>query len=155
MDSAPVPHVGLEELDDGDCLARLGSSHLGRIALSVGALPAVFPIHFAMLGRDPVFRTDSGTKLRDASAGHIVCLQVDDVDNELHSGWSVMVIGRAEVITEASELAEAALLPLRPWVGPGDEFVRIRSGLLSGRRVHGASPGARPATGDRSVAHRA
>lgn len=139
MTSAPAARAGLHELDEAECLRLLRSHHLGRIALSVGALPAVFPVHFAMLGRDPVFRTDAGTKLTAASAGHVVCLEVDDVDPEFHAGWSVMVIGRAQVIDDEAELAAAAL-PLRPWVGSGDAFVRIRAGIVSGRRVRGFGP---------------
>ena len=97
-----------------------------------------------MVGRDPVFRTDAVSRPSVASSGHVVCLEVDDVDAELHSGWSVMVIGQAHIITDASELAEASLLSLKPWVGSGDVFVRIRAGIVSGRRIRGASPGTHP-----------
>ncbi|MCU1369793.1 MAG: pyridoxamine 5-phosphate oxidase-related FMN-binding protein [Ilumatobacteraceae bacterium] len=145
MDTAPAAVV-LEELDERECLRLLGTAHLGRIALTVGALPAVFPIHFALLGRDPVFRTGSGTKLAAGSSGHVVCLEVDDVDTECHRGWSVMVIGPTHVMTEPGELAVAKELPLRPWVGSGDAYVQIRSGLISGRRIGGASAG--------TIAHR-
>ncbi len=137
-------HVGLEELDELECRRLLATAHLGRIALSVGALPAVFPIHFALLGRDPVFRTETGTKLVAASAGQVVCLEVDDVDTEYHTGWSVMVVGPARVMTEPAELAAARNLPLRPWVGSGDAYVQIRAGIVSGRRVTGAPPDLSP-----------
>lgn len=139
--SAPV---GFEELGEHECLRLLGTAHLGRLALSVGALPAVFPIYFALLGRDPVFRTDEGTKLAAASSGHVVCLEADDVDVELHSGWSVMVIGSAHVMTDPDDIATARKLPLRPWVGSGDVYVQIHSGIVTGRRMSGIAPGTRP-----------
>jgi nitroimidazol reductase NimA-like FMN-containing flavoprotein (pyridoxamine 5'-phosphate oxidase superfamily) len=144
MTSASAPNVGLEELDDHDCQRLLRSSHLGRIAMSVGGLPAVFPVHFAMVGRDPVFRTEAVTKHSAVSAGHVVCLEVDDVDTGSHSGWSVMVIGRAHAITDACEVAEASLLPLQSWVGSGDAFVRIRAGIVSGCWIRGPCPEAGP-----------
>lgn len=143
MMTTASPSVGLESLDEDECLRLLGTVHLGRVALSVGALPAVFPVHFALLGRDPVFRTDAGSKLAAATSGHVVCLEADDVDAESHSGWSVMVIGAAHMMTDPAELARANLLPLRPWVGSGDAFVRIRSGIMSGRRISRSPPGAR------------
>lgn len=137
-------HRGLVELDEAECLRLLGTVRLGRIALSVGALPAVFPIHFALVGRDPVFRTEAGAKLSAASAGNVVCLEVDDVDPEFHSGWSVMVVGQAHVVTDGAELVEARQLPLQPWVGAGDAFVRIRSAIVTGRRIGASPPGTRP-----------
>ena len=36
---------GLEILDRASCLQLLGSAHVGRIALTMGALPVVFPVH--------------------------------------------------------------------------------------------------------------
>ena len=136
-------HEGLEVLSYAECLRLLQMTRLGRVALSVGALPAVFPVHFALLGPDPVFRTDAGTKLSAASAGNVVCLEIDDADTENHAGWSVMVTGPAEVLADPLDLALAHKLPLRPWVGKGDHFVRIRAAEVSGRQVRSPYPGRR------------
>jgi nitroimidazol reductase NimA-like FMN-containing flavoprotein (pyridoxamine 5'-phosphate oxidase superfamily) len=135
--------AGLEVVSDEECLALLASRSFGRVALCVGALPVIVPIHYAMLGSDPVFRTDAGTKLLAASAGHVLCLEIDEADPVAHRGWSVLVTGHAHIITDPVELAEAEALPLRPWVGHGDAFVRIETTLLSGRRILG--PGRGPA----------
>ncbi|MFN8019626.1 MAG: pyridoxamine 5'-phosphate oxidase family protein [Acidimicrobiales bacterium] len=131
----PVQHLGLDVLDEHECLRLLASTHFGRVAVTVGALPAIFPIHYAMLGRDPVFRTDPGAKLMAASAGTILCLEADDADPVNHTGWSVMVTGPAHVITDPDELRTAQALPLRPWVGRGDVYVRVQGVLVSGRRI--------------------
>ncbi len=144
MNSAPAPPIGLEELDENQCFDLLGSVHQGHIALSVGAMPAVFPIHFALIGRDPVFRTDAGSKLCAGSPDQVVCLEVDDVDTKLHARWSVMVIGRAQLIADAAELAEALALPLCSWTGHGGAFVRIGSGIVSGRRIRAPARGPAP-----------
>ncbi|HEX2577544.1 MAG TPA: pyridoxamine 5'-phosphate oxidase family protein [Aquihabitans sp.] len=130
-----TPHQGLSPLDDRECYRLLAAAHLGRVALSVAALPVILPVHFALLGRDPVFRTERGAKLRAASAGNVLCLEVDEVDPEGHTGWSVLVTGPAEVLTAPEDLAVASTLPLSPWVGAGDAYVRIRATLVSGRRV--------------------
>lgn len=143
MTTAPLHHPGLDVLDEDECFRLLRGAHLGRVALSVGALPAVFPVHFELLGRDPVFRTDPGTKLSVASAGSVLCLEVDCVDAQSHSGWSVMVTGLAEVLTDEADLAGARALPLRPWVGRGDAFVRIAAAVVSGRSVGRPYPGQR------------
>jgi hypothetical protein len=133
-------HTGLEILDEHDCLQLLRSAHLGRLALSMRGLPAIFPVHYALLGRDPVFRTGDGDKLAAASAGNILCFEIDHHDNETHQGWSVTVTGPARVVTDPDELAAVQHLPLRPWVGGGDTYVVVEAALLSGRRIGAPGP---------------
>lgn len=139
-------HDRLVEMSERDCYRKLEGSHLGRLALSIGALPAVFPIHYALLGRDPVFRTDAGTKLTAAANGNVVCLEIDHADPLDHTGWSVMVTGPSEVLKDPDDLARAAELPLEPWVGQGDAFVRVRAALVTGRRIVNG-PGRGPGKG--------
>lgn len=136
-----VPHapglnpVRLVTMSEHDCYLRLRETRLGRVALSIGALPAVFPVHYAMLGPDPVFRTDRGTKLTAAAASNVICLEIDSADPLDHTGWSVMVTGPSEVLTDPTDLARASALPLQPWVGQGDAFVRVRAELVTGREI--------------------
>ena len=127
--------TGMGVLDEHDCLLLLRDRYFGRVALSSGALPVVFPIHYSLLGRDPVFRTGPGSKLDAAGAGQILCLEIDDLDPMSHSGWSVNVTGPSEVLTDPDDLAAARRLPLRPWVGTGDTYVRINATMISGRRI--------------------
>lgn len=131
-------HTGMEVLSERDCFVLLEQAHFGRLGLTVGALPTILPINFALLGRDPVFRTDAGTKLEAATNGHVLCLEIDDVDTLMHDGWSVVVTGRASVIDDDEELAAARQLPLQPWVGRGSSYVRIRASMVSGRRLRPA-----------------
>lgn len=70
-----------------------------------------------------------------ASAGQVVCLEIDDFDPEHHTGWSVMVTGTASVVNAPEELARARQLPLQPWVGHGEAYVRIEATIVSGRRI--------------------
>lgn len=135
MDSLAAHREQLGLLEEQECIRLLGRAKLGRIALSVGALPAIYPIRFALLGRDPVFRTHPQAGLVEATSGNVVCLQADDADPDTEHGWSVMVTGPAEVLTDRDLLAEARGLPLRPWVGDADAFVRIGAVMVSGRRI--------------------
>ena len=82
-----------------------------------------------------MFRTHPQAGLVEATAGNVVCLQADDADPERDGGWSVMVTGPAEVLTEPDVLAEARDLPLPPWTGSADAFVRIGAVVVSGRRL--------------------
>ena len=51
-----------------------------------------------------------------------------------------MVTGPAEVLTDRDLVAEARELPLRPWVGDEDAFVRIGAVMVSGRRIGSPLP---------------
>lgn len=146
MSASETTHLVITDLTERECRDRLQRTPFGRIALSSGALPIIFPIHFAMLGDDPVFRTDPGTKLMAASAGQVLCLEIDEIHPVLHTGWSVLVTGRADVLSKPADVAAAEALPLRPWTGSGRAYVRIEAAMLSGReiRLAGADHGSWP-----------
>lgn len=123
-------------MDRSECLTAARSRAIGRVAVTADALPAVFPINFAFLDDDVIFRTATGTKLATALRNNVVAFEVDEVDPISHTGWSVLIVGRAEVLTRPDDLARARAVPLVPWA-PGNRghFVRIRSELVSGRRL--------------------
>ena len=136
-----VDRTGLQVLSRAECLALLRQSLVGRVIVTDRALPAAFPVNFALLGEDVVFRTAAGSKLEAASARTVVAFEADDMDPVRQTGWSVLIQGRAALIEDPVELARARALPLQPWA-PGRrlEFVRIRSELLSGRRIPQPAP---------------
>ena len=129
-----VDPQGLEVLSRPQCLRLLRRRTIGRVVLTVDCLPTAFPVNYAFLDDDIVFRSAAGSKLHAALAGTVVGFQVDRIDPVLQSGWSVLVRGRADILA-AEELARAARLGLRP-AAPGERpfFVRIRTETVSGRR---------------------
>lgn len=140
--------LGLEVLSRAQCLELLGQVVVGRIVLTVGALPAIMPVNFVLHEGAVVIRTDTGTKLAAAARNAIVAFEVDQLDATGQLGWSVSLVGRATEVTAPDELAELRPLPLRPWApGERDHYIRIRPELISGRRIGSASaPSAEPAT---------
>jgi nitroimidazol reductase NimA-like FMN-containing flavoprotein (pyridoxamine 5'-phosphate oxidase superfamily) len=131
----------LQVMTREDCLRRLGRCGIGRVAVSMGALPAIFPVNYATLDGDIVFRTGPGTKLTAALRGSVVAFEVDGADRFAHTGWSVMVVGPADAITDPDKLVRAARLPLASWAsGDSDVFVCIEGRLISGRDLSDALP---------------
>jgi nitroimidazol reductase NimA-like FMN-containing flavoprotein (pyridoxamine 5'-phosphate oxidase superfamily) len=125
---------GMGVLDAAESRARLGRNGIGRVAVSVGALPAIFPVAFAQRDGDIYFRTTPGTKLAAATANTIVAFEVDRVDPMMHGGWSVLVVGRAAEVTRPEELEELRSLPLTRWApGAPESLVRIHADRISGR----------------------
>jgi len=131
-----VDRTGMEVLPRAECLSLLRGSLVGRVVVTDRALPAAFPVNFALLGDDVVFRTTAGSKLEAASTGAVVAFEVDDLDPVRQTGWSVLIQGRAGLVEDPIDLARAGALPFQPWA-PGRrlEFVRVRSELVSGRRL--------------------
>lgn len=137
-------HQGLEILSEEESLRLLGTAGIGRIGISLGAMPAILPVNYALLNGDIVFRTGEGLKLRAALHHTVVAFQVDRADPTSHEGWSVLVVGTARELADA-DLEAARRVPVTPWA-PGERghLVRIRPEFISGRRIPrggGTSPG--------------
>jgi uncharacterized protein len=96
---------GLEILSPGECRDLLRRTTVGRVAVTVGALPAIFPVNYALLGDDIVFSTGEGTKLRAAVDRAVVAFQIDDFDATIPYGWSVLAVGMATEITDPEQLS--------------------------------------------------
>ena len=127
---------GLEILTPAQCAALLEGNTVGRVAVTVGALPAIFPVNYAVLHDQIVFLTGEGTKLRAAADRAVVAFQIDHFDQTTGSGWSVMAVGLAEEITDPDELAAARQLNLRPFAsGDRSHYVKISPEFVSGRRI--------------------
>src|SRR5687767_3294388 len=99
-----IDRDGLEVLDRSECLRLLAGNGLGRIAVTSGALPLVLPVGYVMDGDTIVAETGRGTALEFATAGAVVGFQVDNLHENGHSGWTVMVTGIAEELRDAVDL---------------------------------------------------
>ena len=127
---------GLELLTEAEAWALAATVDLGRVGVTVGALPAIFPVNYRVLDGGIVFRTAPGSKLSAATANAVVAFEIDDHDPITRTGWSVLIVGQATVIHDigcAFKVLEADLEPYadgrRPWI------VRIEPGFVSGRRI--------------------
>jgi hypothetical protein len=106
------------------------------MALSVGALPTVVPVHYRIQGNGLVVSSD--TQLGAAGRGAVVCLVVDDLDPKTHSGWMVSVTG------VANEVA-----PLPHESRSGAQVCAVDLGIVSGRVIdRGADHLSRPSDPD-------
>lgn len=126
----------LEVLDLEQCLELLNTVRVGRLVFNEDALPAVQPVNFRLHEGQVVIRVAGGGKLAAATRNAVVALEADELDPDLREGWSVTVVGRAELITDIGELVALSGIWLQPWVeGRRDKFVRIRPSKVTGRRL--------------------
>ena len=128
--------AALVELDREECLDLLGHAGVGRVVLNVEGIPIALPVNVSVLDGDVVFATGKGSKHDAAVRGHVVSVEADGVDRIYHTGWSVLVTGVAQLLTEARGVERAARLPVGPWApGPHPFLVRVPSTVVSGRRI--------------------
>jgi len=123
----------LEALSVEDCLRLARSQPVGRVAIAQGdGPPHVVPVNFVIDDGVVAFRSDTGSKFR-LLRGAQVTFEVDGLDPEGRTGWSVVFQGPAY---EASHW-ETDHLQLSPWgPGPKAHWVRIVPTSISGRRIH-------------------
>jgi nitroimidazol reductase NimA-like FMN-containing flavoprotein (pyridoxamine 5'-phosphate oxidase superfamily) len=127
---------GLQLLTEEDARALLTESDVGRVGVSMGAIPAIFPVNYAVLDDMIVFRTAPGSKLSAATSGAVVAFEVDDYDRNDRTGWSVLVVGRSEVVHDLDTTFKVLDAGLEPWAdGFRSSIVRINIEMISGRRI--------------------
>lgn len=125
----------LDVLNRRQCLDLLGGVRVGRLFFTEDGLPAVHPVNFRMRRDDVVIRVAGGGKLTAAHQNSVVAFEADELDPELHTGWSVTIVGTAHPITDVDELMEVAGAFVEPWVdGQRDHFIRIETQKMTGRR---------------------
>ena len=140
-----IDRNSLEVLGPSDCRTLLARHGLGRVSVSIGALPVILPVTYRLAGEWIVIVTTPGTKLEAALPNAVVAFEVDDIDEAAGIGWSVMVTGLAEEITDTEELGWARDLELHSWDGGrGTRFVRIGCLEPSGCRVMSPTDGPGP-----------
>ncbi len=116
-------------IDEADCRRLLQERGVGRVSWRRGSEILVLPVCYVVDRDRIVFRTRPGTVVADLAQGADVSFQIDEIDSETATGWSVLVQGRAKLETEDVALP-------RPWVpGPNPIVISISVNRATGRVV--------------------
>ncbi len=128
----------MQEIDASTCRTLLDRHHFGRVAVTDERGPIVLPVNYVYDETEDavVWRSDPGTKLDAGRDGQQAAFEIDDVDPDRRVGWSVVVRGAIEEVTDDEAIERIRGLGLDPFVG-GDlsHFLRITVDEVSGRRV--------------------
>ncbi len=144
MNSPPptgdAPRSTIEELSRSECLELLAQSVIGRVVVSIGAgdRPVIRPVSYAFddVSQSVVFRSVEGSKLYALLHSVRACFEVDAIDPVSRSGWSVIIEGVTELVTQPVEVRRLEGLSLESWITEGaDRWIRIRARTVSGRRI--------------------
>lgn len=134
---------GFRALDRPECLRLLAKVPVGRVVYTRRALPAVLPVNFSLDTDSSVLLcTSAGSDLVRAIDGVVVAFEADDFDAATRSGWSVVVTGRASVVSDPAEHERLSRTGPHSWVVTQDGvYVRIEAEMVTGREITGLRGG--------------
>lgn len=99
----------VEDMAAAEMHALLQRESFGHLGCARDGRPYVLPMQYAYDGKELYFFTTEGMKTQFIEANPQVCLQVEEITDSTH--WrSVMVIGKAEQLTNAEEMQRAMKL---------------------------------------------
>jgi nitroimidazol reductase NimA-like FMN-containing flavoprotein (pyridoxamine 5'-phosphate oxidase superfamily) len=130
----------LRQLSYDECLRRLDASAVGRVAITEHALPAIVPVNYLRIDGNLVFRTDPNGMLAHGCDGTVVAFEIDEVDPAGSTGWSVLVVGTAQLLRGDDAAATGANLTSAVTAGR-DQVVAVSLGQVTGREVVTQSSG--------------
>ena len=127
----------LVELDRAVCLEHLAAGRFGRLVVAMpGASPVVRPVNYVFDQSSVLIQTHAGSKLYALLHAREATFEVDEVDHETRTGWSVIATGVVEEVTHPLELRRIERLGAPPWVSGSDmRWMRLRAFTVSGRRI--------------------
>ena len=134
---------GLTILTRDDCMRLLERGGLGRIAVPGQLTPIMRPVNFAVQDGRIVMRTADGALWAAAEAKVGASFEFDEIRNEDHRAWNVIVTGELEPLSDA---VAAGGRRVKAWAPtPNERTIALRIVDVSGRSVpEPHSPHARP-----------
>jgi uncharacterized protein len=136
------------QLSRPECLRLLAATGIGRVVVNVPEWdhPLIRPVNYVFdeSSQCVLLRSALGSKLYALLRSAGAAFEIDGVDPAGHVGWSVIILGVCEEITDPGELRRIDALGLESWApGPKGHWIRIRANTVSGREIVMAAPAAR------------
>lgn len=124
--------MDLADLSVDTCLDLLRTVPVGRLVFTEDALPAVRPVNFVLRDRFIIMQGTVGS-WADKLHNTLVAFEADQIDPKTHSGWSVIVLGKAHL---APDPIAQENITSRSWVpGRSGHFLILPIEKITGRSV--------------------
>ena len=124
------------ELTLAECERLLGEHKAGRVGLNAPTGPQILPVTYAYYAKTIVFRTSPYGVLSSLDRHTRVAFEIDHIDEERESGWSVLVLGSAERVTREYMLTSLWKDGPVPWAeGTRNLFIMITPETITGRTL--------------------
>ena len=121
--------TGFEAMTAEQCRRLLASTHIGRIALTVGALPVVLPVQYALDADHLLVRTPGHHDVGRGVDGQVVGFEADQLDLDHGAGWCVSVTGTVHVVDRHGDVGT-----VHPWFSDG-MLLSLDTDVIAGHRI--------------------
>ena len=115
-------------IPEEECWELLASTSVGRVALSIGALPAILPVQYHLDGRT-LAACLGHRELHERALNTVVAFAADAIDPGTRSGWSVQIQGRSAIPHRGPIDSDCG------WTAAG-QIMRIDPATITGFRMH-------------------
>lgn len=127
------------ELTQHECLDLLSGGVMGRIAVATPGGPRIVPVNYAVHDTAILVRTSPYSELATYGPRNEAAFEIDHFDYDRHQGWSVVALGRLEVLAPEELEDVRKIWEPRPWAGGHRNlYLRLPWREVSGRRVGGS-----------------
>jgi nitroimidazol reductase NimA-like FMN-containing flavoprotein (pyridoxamine 5'-phosphate oxidase superfamily) len=133
------PASEMLDLSQTECLRLIAAHQFGRIAVdAVEGPPIIRPVNYRFEDRSDtiIFRIVAGSTFDALLRCNEAAFEIDGTDDYCRTGWSVVVQGTADEVTDPDRVRRLDSMRLAPWA-PGQQlhWMRIELDTVSGRRV--------------------
>jgi len=124
------------DLSPARCVELLQAHTIGRVAWCAANAPEILPVTYVWHEESVIFRTSPYGPLSELSQPTDVAFEIDDLDQQHHRGWSVVVHGQAQGIVRPADVVRLWAVTGAPWApGMRNLLIRITPSMVSGRLV--------------------
>jgi hypothetical protein len=123
-------HNHNDALSERECWALLATASVGRLALSVRALPVILPVQYYLDGRRLAVCLGHHPLPEQALDETIIAFAADSIDPVTRLGWSVQVQGKSVIPRGLRIDIDCG------WPAASAQVVEIEPGTISGHRTH-------------------
>lgn len=124
------------ELSEADCKELLAQHKAGRVGFMAPDGPQILPVTYQYRSGTLIFRTSPFGALSGLVRRTSVAFEIDEIDEEKETGWSVLVLGFAQAMAHDYLLTSAWETGPVPWAqGTRNLFIEIVPRTISGRSV--------------------
>ena len=123
----------LEQLNTAECRRLLAATSIGRLGYQMDRGPRIVPVNYALAGETIVIRTAPDTEIARFAPGQTVAFETDQVDEFLQTGWSVLAVGKLNLVSKESLRMLATQQMPDPWAeGSRSVFLQLGTDELTG-----------------------
>jgi nitroimidazol reductase NimA-like FMN-containing flavoprotein (pyridoxamine 5'-phosphate oxidase superfamily) len=120
----PVARGELRELSPDQCRTHLEAGGVGRVVYDSARGPIAIPVNYEFTEGQVVFSTDAGKAAALGETQDPVSFEIDQIDEGLSEGWSVLATGTCRRITDPGEIERLSSLDLESWAD-GDRHALV------------------------------